>query len=383
MHKLSAVDHLDRLIAFNTVSSRSNTALIDWIEVFCRQYSARVRRFPNNAGDKTCLFVSLGPDALGGIVLSAHTDVVPTEGQAWHADPFTMRRDHGRLIGRGATDMKGFIACCLAVVPHVSRLSLKRPLHLALSYDEEVSSDGVQPMADWLGRSGLDPALAIIGEPSSMQVVTAHKGGLLNRVRIKGKPGHSSQPDRHVNAVMVAAQLIAHIEAVQRELRAGPVFSGLDPAYSTTQVNMVHGGTAQNIVAEHCEFSWEARFIPGQDDLAMVEAVKAFAARELEPAMKAIDNACGIEFIIEAHVPALRPNANADLERHLMELLGQSAPKAVSYGSEAGIFQAAGVPAIICGPGDIAQAHQPEEFIAQSDLDSCVDFLVKVAGTLT
>jgi acetylornithine deacetylase len=382
MNEQSVIEHLDKLISFNTVSHRSNLEFVGWVEEFCGRYGARFQRFPNAAGDKTNVLVSVGPDVAGGLVLSGHTDVVPIDGQEWLGDPFKMRLQDGRVIGRGSTDMKGFIACCLAIFPHVSRSNLRRPLHLALSYDEEAGCNGVRPMAEWIGQSDLRPSLAVIGEPSSMKVVTAHKAGLLVHVRVRGKSGHSSQPHRYVNAVMIAARLIAHIDRVGGGLREGPRFEGLDPPYSTTQVNTVAGGTALNVVAEHCEFLWEGRFIPGQSDMAMVNAVKDFAVRELEPAMKGIDPVCDIEFTVLAQVPALRPNADSSYEAVFMELLGQSRASAVAYGSEAGIFQTAGVPAIICGPGDIAQAHQPEEYIAYSQLECCVDFLHKAAGTL-
>ncbi|WP_180899905.1 acetylornithine deacetylase [Martelella soudanensis] len=376
------LEHLDRLIAFNTVSARSNLAIIGWIEHYCRNHGGRTRRFENEGGDKANLLVSFGPDRPGGIVLSAHTDVVPTEGQAWRGDPFRMRRGNGRLIGRGTADMKGFIACCLAAVPEVSQMALERPLHLAFSHDEETGCNGVRPMVDWIAGSGLAPRLAIIGEPSSMQVVNAHKGCLITRVRVSGKPGHSSKPEICVNAVTVAARLITEIEHRHVALRDGPRFERLDPPQSTTQVNRIVGGNALNIVAEDCEFLWEARFIPGENDQVLLDDIRAFAAAELEPAMKAVEASCGIDFSIEAHVPALEPNADPALERDVMALLGQSEADAVSYGSEAGIFQRAGIPAIICGPGDMADAHRAEEYVTEAELRTCVDFLGSLIGKM-
>lgn len=383
MAEFSVVDHLAKLVGFNTISEASNLGLVDWVEEFCRPHGVRIRRFPNQAGDKASLLVSVGPERPGGIVLSGHTDVVPTTGQDWLADPFVLRSSEGRLIGRGATDMKGFLACCMAMLPAWARADLQRPIHLAFSYDEEVGCTGVGPMAEWIGQSAMKPRLAIIGEPSSMQVINAHKGGLIGWATVTGKAGHSSQPDRYVNAVMIAAKLIAFIEDLRAEMRTGPFFETLDPPYSTIQVNTVQGGSHGNIVAAACRFFWEMRIIPGQSDHAVLDRIVTYARHELEPAMKAIDPACGIDFDIQARIPALLPNADLGLQDRVMDLLGQTVPQAVSYGSEAGIFQEAGVPAIICGPGDIAQAHQPEEFIERSQLDACVTFLERMTATLT
>ncbi len=383
MAELSITDHLARLVGFNTISEASNLGLMDWVEEFCRPYGARIRRFPNEAGDKASLLVIIGPERPGGIVLSGHTDVVPTTGQSWLADPFVLRNSEGRLIGRGTTDMKGFLACCMAMLPTWSRGELQRPVHLAFSYDEEVGCTGVGPMAEWIGQSGIKPRLAIIGEPSSMQVINAHKGGLIGWVNVTGKAGHSSQPDRYVNAVMIAAKLAAFIEDLRAEMRTGPFFERLDPPYSTIQVNTIEGGSHGNIVAAACRFFWEMRIIPGQSDHAVFDRIVSYARQELEPAMKAIDPACGIDFDIQARIPALLPNTDRSLQDEVMALLGQEVPQSVSYGSEAGIFQEAGVPAIICGPGDIAQAHQPEEFIELSQLDACIAFLQRLTATLS
>lgn len=383
MQEVSVSDHLARLVAFPTISSVSNLTLLDWIEEYCRAYGGRSRRFFDATGTKANLLVSVGPDQPGGIVLSGHTDVVPCEGQAWLDDPFILRRDGARLVGRGSTDMKGFLACCLAALPNLARSPLRRPLHLAFSYDEEVGCTGVGSMADWIGLSDLKPGIAIIGEPSSMRVINAHKAGLVAKVSVKGKPGHSSQPELGVNAVMTAAGLIAEIEDLRVKLKTGPFFEQFSPRYATTQVNMIQGGTQLNIIAEHCQFMWELRALPGQDDMALFDQIRRYAAQTLEPAMKAIDPACGITFEVLARVPALQPNIDCRAEAAIFNILGQSAPEAVAYGSEAGIFQAAGIPAIICGPGNIAQAHQPEEFIEQAELDKCVDFLLQLGQTLT
>jgi len=372
---------LASLVAYPTVSAVSNLDLIRYVEEQTAPFGGCVRRFANPEGDKANVLISIGPEAPGGIIFSGHTDVVPTEGQAWTGDPWTLREANGRLIGRGATDMKGFLACCLAAVPGIAKKNLKKPIHLAFSYDEEVGCTGVGSMAEWVGSSDLKPRLAVIGEATSMDMIAAHKGGLIGWCRIKGKPGHSSQPDRYVNAVMVAGDMIGEINRIREDMRDGPRFEGLDPPYSTIQVNVIRGGLHGNIVSESCEFFWEMRLIPGQNTHDVLDRMKRFAAEKLEPAMKAIDPSCGIDFHVQASIPGLKPNNDPALDAELLGLLGRSEPRYVSYGTEAGIFQIAGVPSVVIGPGDIADAHQPDESVAISELEKCTAFLDKLGDS--
>ncbi|MGV8935591.1 MAG: acetylornithine deacetylase [Allorhizobium sp.] len=373
--------HLADLVAFPTVSAVSNLDLLDHLEKVVAPFGARLQRFADPTGQKANLLVSIGPQEPGGIIFSGHTDVVPTAGQAWTGDPWTLRESGDRLIGRGSTDMKGFLACCLTALPAIAAQPLKRPVHLAFSYDEEVGCTGVGSMAEWIGQSDLKPRLAVIGEATSMDLVSAHKGGLIGWARVKGKPGHSSQPDRYVNAVMVAAEMIAEINRIRADMRQGPQFEGLDPPYSTIQVNLVKGGLHGNIVAETCDFFWEMRVIPGESDMAVLERMKRFASEQLEPAMKAIDPACGIEFDIQARIPGLKPNGDDALTTELLQALGRTEPRFVSYGTEAGIFQDAGVPSVVIGPGDIADAHQPDEPVEIAELERCIAFLEQLGKT--
>jgi acetylornithine deacetylase len=372
---------LAALVSFPTVSAVSNLDLLAYVEKQTAPFGGRVRRFANPEGDKANLLVSIGPETSGGLVFSGHTDVVPVKGQAWTGDPWTLKEADGRLIGRGATDMKGFLACCLAALPGIAAKPLKKPIHLAFSYDEEVGCTGVGSMAEWVGASNLKPRLAVIGEPTSMDLIAAHKGGLIGWCRIKGKPGHSSQPDRYVNAVMIAAEMIAEMNRIRADMRNGPQFEGLDPPYSTTQVNIVNGGVAGNIVAEQCDFFWEMRIIPGQSEMAVLERMKRYAAETLEPAMKVIDPACGISFEVQALIPGLKPTNDPALDAELLALLGRDQARYVSYGTEAGIFQIAGTPSVVIGPGDIADAHQPDESIAISELEKCTAFLDRLADS--
>ena len=376
----NVAEHLARLVSFPTISASSNLDLLDYVEEVAKPYGATFRRFPNKAGDKASLLVTIGPEVAGGVALSGHTDVVPTEGQAWTGDPWTLRERDGWLVGRGASDMKGFLASCLTAIPEMAKTPLQRPIHLAFSYDEEVGCTGVHEMAEWLGASDMKPRLAVIGESSEMGVVGAHKGGLIGWTTVRGKPGHSSQPDKYVNAVMIAAELVAEINRIRAEMREGPTIEGIEPPYSTIQVNQIMGGLHGNIVAEECRFFWEMRIVPGESDYAVLERMQAHAAT-LEPAMKAIDPACGISIDVQARIPALKRNDDPAIEAEMLSLTGANHVRIVPYGTEAGIFQNTGVPAIIVGPGTNGQAHQPDEAIPLAQLERCVAFLGRLAAT--
>jgi acetylornithine deacetylase len=371
-------DVLERLVGFPTVSASSNLPLLDWIEQHVAGHASAIRRFPDETGEKANLLVTFGPEQPGGIVWSGHTDVVPVDGQAWTGDPFVLRRDGERLIGRGTTDMKGFLACCLALAPWLGAAPLTRPVRFAFSYDEELGCKGVRSMVDGLAASGADTRLAVIGEPSRLRLVDTHKGGLIGWAHVRGIPGHSSQPDRYVNAVMVAAELIAFVNRLRAELREGPAWPALDPPYSTIQVTQIAGGTAGNIVPEACDFFWEMRTIPGVDAHALLARIQAFAD-ELAAGMRAIDPRAGIELELVAEIPPLAPNPDAAIERELLVRLGQPEAAAKPSGTEAGVFQRAGIPAIVLGPGETAQSHQPDEFIAESQLAGCIELLAWMA----
>lgn len=373
--------HLADLVAFRTVSAVSNLDLVAHLEGLAAHVGGRVRRFCDPSGEKANLLLSVGPEVAGGLVFSGHTDVVPVEGQSWTADPWVLRDTGERLVGRGATDMKGFLACCLAVLPEIAARDLKRPLHLAFSYDEEVGCTGVGPMADYVGAH-LAPRLAVIGEATSMRMVNAHKGGCIGWAHVRGKPGHSSNPGLGVNAVMIAAELIAEINRIYEDMQDGPAFDALTPPHSTIQVNQISGGSHGNIIAEACKFFWEMRLVPGQTDAPVLERMQARAAA-LEQGMKAVDPSSGIRFEIQARIPPLAPSGDLALETMLMSMLGQDVPEAVSYGTEAGIFAAAGTPSVVIGPGNIRDAHQPDEPIDIAQMSDCCDFLRSLSDTLT
>ena len=369
----TSIDLLRRLVAFPTVSDTSNLGLIDWIGETLAPLAPRLQRFPSPDGSKTNLLASFGPEAPGGLLLSGHTDVVPVAGQSWSADPWMLREADGKLTGRGACDMKGFLACCLELAPTLGERRLQRPVHLAFSYDEEVGCTGVGPMADWAGTA-LAPALAVIGEPSRLQLVNAHKGGLIGWAQVTGKTGHSSQPQKGVDAIRVAAECIGRFTALAASFRDGPHDPAFDPPWSTAAVNVIEGGHGRNLIAESCRFFWEMRVLPGVDEQAIFARLVSNIQAELVPAMQAVDPACGVHFEIDARIPALSP-PSSQLEQRLLGVLGQAGSRVVSYGSEAGIFQVAGTPSVIIGPGDIAQAHQPDEWIETAQLAGCTQVL--------
>jgi len=331
---------------------------------------------------KANLFATLGPDSDGGYVLSGHTDVVPVDGQDWSSDPFRPEVRDGKLYGRGACDMKGFVGTALSLAPEISRARLTRPIHFALSYDEEVGCVGVTGLLDDLRQQNLRPALAIIGEPTGMKIVGAHKGGAKLVTRCCGREHHSSGPEKGANAVMMAGEFVTLLDNVWEELRADqdPRF---DPPHSTVQATVIHGGTAVNILAREAEVTWEYRCLPDRDPKAIVERVKTRAAAELLPKYRRRAAEAAFQTVLHAHYPGLAMDEGSPAVRLAQELTGANQVEAVAYGTEAGHFQQYGIPAVICGPGSIEQAHRPDEFCVVSELEACEAFLRKVIARAT
>ena len=311
-----------------------------------------------------------------GIVLSGHTDVVPVDGQDWSTPPFEMVHRNGHLQGRGTADMKGFIACALAAVPAFLDADLKRPLHLALTFDEEIGSCGAPILLDQLAGQPYRPGIAIIGEPTEMRIVSGHKGGFEMTTRITGLEGHASDPRRGVNAVEYAARYISYLGEIARELEArsesGSMF---DPPYSTISVGLIDGGTARNIIAGHCTFDWELRPMPGDDGEAVIDRVRDFAETELLPEMRRVDPDASIETEIAAALPGLDRVPDSPALELIRQLTGLNADNVVPFGSDAGHFQQAEISTVLFGPGSIEQAHKPDEFIAISQMEACLGFL--------
>ena len=378
----AALDIVKSLIAFDTTSRGSNLALIDFAQAFLEESGARCRRSYDAAGRKANLFATIGPEGDGGFVLSGHTDVVPVDGQKWSSHPFKPEVRDGKLYGRGACDMKGFVGAALALAPEIAKAKLTKPIHFALSYDEEVGCIGVTGLLDDLKAQGIKPGLAIIGEPTLMKVVGAHKGGAKLVTRCCGREHHSSQPEHGANAVMMAGEFVNLLDKVWDELRADadPRF---DPPHSTIQANMISGGTAVNILAREAEVTWEYRCLPDRDPNRIVERVKERAEAEVLPKYRARAPEAALETTLHAQYPGLAMDEDSPAIRLARELTGTNMIEAVAYGTEAGHFQSYGIPAVICGPGSIEQAHRPDEFCELSELDACETFLRKLIKKAT
>jgi acetylornithine deacetylase len=377
-----ALDMVQRLIAFDTVSRNSNLDLIAFAQNALEQAGAKTRLTYDAAKIKANLFASLGPQQDGGYVLSGHTDVVPVDGQDWSGDPFTAEIRDGRLYGRGAADMKGFIGVALALLPEFAALDLKRPLHFALSFDEEVGCVGVRRLLEDLEAAQIRPALALIGEPTEMRIVGAHKAGAVIETFARGREGHSSDPSRGANAVMMAGEFIASLAALGAEL-ATDRDEYFEPPYTTIQANMVSGGTAVNVLARDAHVMWEYRALPDRNIDAIVARAKMRADSEILPRYRRGVPEAQFETRVKAAYPGLLRDVNSPAVRLACAVSGSNDVHAVSYGTEAGLFQGAGIPAVICGPGSIAQAHKADEFVSLEQLDACAAFLRRLAHKAT
>lgn len=367
--RLTPLELLERLVAFDTESSKSNVALIDFVAEYLDGWGVPNIRVPNAEGNKATLFATLGPMTDGGVVLSGHTDVVPVTGQAWTSDPFRLRVADGRAYGRGAVDMKGFDALALAMVPAALEAGLIRPIHILLSYDEETTCLGV---ADTIARFGADlprPGAVIVGEPTEMQVADAHKSVVTYNTTVHGHAAHSAKPGLGANAVMAAADLIAELNRIADAMVARGDASGrFDPPNTTVHVGVIEGGTARNILPKLCTFLWEFRGLP---DLDMAEIPALFAAsceRVTRERLNRYGEFGHIATVEEVSVPGLAPDPGSEAEQLALRLAGRNATITVPYATEAGRFQRAGIPTVVCGPGSIDQAHQLDEFITLDEL---------------
>ncbi|PPR23214.1 MAG: Acetylornithine deacetylase [Alphaproteobacteria bacterium MarineAlpha10_Bin3] len=371
----SALDMIRALVGFDTVSSKSNLALIDFVRDYLAGHGIDSRYIRSEDGTKANLWATIGPDEPGGVVLSGHTDVVPVAGQPWESDPFEVVENDGRLYGRGTADMKSFIAIALSLVPDMLARPLTRPIHFALTHDEEVGCLGAPRLiADVLANLPR-PGAVIIGEPTQMRVVDAHKGITAYTTIVTGHEAHSSLTHRGVNAVMQAARLIAHLGDQAAQKAAQPELnSRFDPPYTTIHVGTVEGGTALNIVARNCAFKWEIRALPGDDPQDILARFEAFCRDEVVPAMQRVVPETGVETRPGVIVPALAPEPDSAAEKLARDLTGANATDAVSYATEGGQYQRAGIPAIVCGPGNIEQAHQPNEWIALEQIAASQSF---------
>ena len=378
----SARDMLAKLVSFPTVSRDTNLPLMDFVQDYLKGHGVEATRVYSADGTKCNLYACVGPQEAGGVVLSGHTDVVPVDGQAWDTDPFTLVEKDGRLYGRGSCDMKGFEALALCAVPKALAAGVKRPLQLALTYDEETGMDGAYRLVPEMAGNMPPASAVIVGEPSEMQVVTGHKGGLMLHTHVYGFEVHSSLVHTGVSATMTAARLITMLEAKMMENKAKADPNSLFvPPYTTLHVGMVEGGTARNIVAKDCWFSTDVRVIPGEKSTDYVDWYKGICA-EIEAEMQKIRPETRIEVQVRGDVPGCRPEMATEAEALCRALTGDNAEHVVSYGTEAGIFQDGAYSACICGPGSIEQAHQPNEFIEISQLAAGEAFMDRLIQRL-
>ena len=375
---------LERLVAFDTTSHLSNLALIEWVERYLAGHGIASRRIVSDDGAKANLLATIGPASEGGVVLSGHTDVVPVAGQAWSSDPFVLVEREGRLFGRGSCDMKGFLALALAAVPDFLDAGLKRPAHLAFSYDEEIGCFGAPAMIDLIGRELPRPALVVVGEPTSMEVVSGHKGIGFWRVTVTGREAHSSRTDLGVSAVMGAARLMGELAAIAERLtRAADPASIFLPKGPTLTIGTVAGGTAGNILARQCVFQFDLRGLPHDGSRA---ALGGFfdLARQIDAEIKVQAPEGGVVVEQLADVPPLRADPASEAEAFVRRLAGDNGPARVaSFASEAGQFQGAGLPAVLCGPGSIDQAHQPDEYVDITQMQRGAAFMARLVEALS
>ena len=374
---------LSQLIAFDTTSRNSNLELIDYVREVLKPFGVDIELTFDRDRNKANLFATLGGGSAPGVVLSGHTDVVPVTGQDWSLDPFQSEIRGERMFGRGTCDMKGYIAACLTKVEDILEADLATPVHFAFSYDEEVGCVGVTDLLEELKKKPVQPRACIIGEPTSMKVIRAHKGMLFKRCCIHGKSAHSSLVDQGVNAITVAARIIANIDSIQKRIQEeGPFDAGFNPPYTTLHSGVIRGGTVNNIIPSYCEFEFEIRNLPEQSPWPLFREVEDFA-NALLPDMHRISGETGIDWHAIADYPGMDTPVDDKLIAEISGLLGTSSvPGKVSYGTEGGHFQSAGIPTIICGPGTIEQAHKPDEFIDLDQLNQCDRFLSTLIESL-
>lgn len=373
---MTEFDILERLVSFASVVGRPNAEIVAWIRDYAQSHGAQVTTATGPEGDRANLFATIGPRDVPGVILSGHMDVVPAGEAAWSSDPFTLRCDGDRLYGRGTSDMKGFLACALAALPALSKMPLKRPVHLAFSYDEEAGCKGVPHLIDLIPTLCARPHMCIVGEPSGLRAIRAHKGKAAVRVTVKGRSGHSSRPDQGLNAIHAMSELLTTAVNIATSLTRGPFDSNFEPPYSSLQVGTLAGGQSVNIIPDLCIAEIEARAIAGVAPASLLEPLRqvseALAARGLDTAFEML-----------SEYPALSLAAHTPLAALMQVLTGQEPLAAVSYGTEAGLYQAAGIDSIICGPGDIGRAHRPDEYITRDELGECRQMLLALGAQLS
>ena len=381
----NSVSFIKELVQFDTTSFKSNLQLITFISDYLQGFGVESELVFNQEKTKANLYATLGPKDRPGVMLSGHTDVVPVTGQNWDSDPFQVVQKDSRLFGRGTADMKSFIAVALAYVPEIMQANLKTPVHFAFSFDEEIGCVGVRHLLKMMADMPIKPAMCIVGEPTSMQVVNAHKGKLAQRVTVTGLEAHSSLPHIGVNAVDYAAELIVYIRKMAKELaQNGPFEDGFEVTYTTLHTGKVNGGTALNIVPKTCSFDFEIRNVPGQNPLPILEQIKTYALNTLQPEMQAVNESCGFEFEQLSGYPGMFTPADATVVDFVKGLTAVEGLKKITFGTEGGLFtERLGIPTVVCGPGNIEQAHKPNEYIALDQVENMNSFMQRLINALS
>jgi acetylornithine deacetylase len=375
----AAKEILARLVAFDTTSTKTNLPCAQYVKDYLATQGIEATLLPADDGIHANLFATIGERGDGGVGLSGHMDVVPVTSQKWDTDPFQLTEKDGRLYGRGSCDMKGYLACVLAMVPEFKARQLREPIHIVFSYDEEVGCTGVKPMIAEMGRTIPKPRLILVGEPTMMSVVDAHKGGYRFVTEVTGKDAHSSKPQLGVGAITIAGELIAELSRIEERLKKTHTSPRFDPPYNSIAVTIIEGGIAQNIIPPKCTFHWGVRVLPGFNALTVMRDLDAYAERELLPRMRAVWPDCNVVTTNLGQLPPFSSDSDREATSLALKLMSQNETFAVPYGTEATHFQAAGCASVICGPGDIAQAHQPNEFVAISELENCIAYLGRLA----
>ena len=378
-----SVEMIRRLVSYDTTSRDSNLELIEWVRDYLHGFGIDSHLTFDDDGIKANLYATLGPTDRGGIMLSGHTDVVPVDGQAWDSDPFALAEKDGKLFARGTSDMKSFVAVALAHLPDFVERGLETPLHLAFSYDEEVGCIGVRRLIDQLRGFDVRPEMCVVGEPTDMKVVVAHKGKRSWTCEVTGMAAHSSLAPSAVNAVEYAAELVSFIRRRARHLESkGPFEEGFEPPHSTVHTGVIHGGTQLNIIPERCMFQFEIRFLPFDDHEGFIADVRGFADDELLPEMLAKYEGAAIRFDEMIGFPGLTTPEDSEVARTCLHLAATNQIAKVGFGTEAGLFSESGVPTVVCGPGSIAQAHKPNEYITLDQVEKCDRFMDRLKDRL-
>ncbi|MEE9587773.1 MAG: acetylornithine deacetylase [Hyphomicrobiaceae bacterium] len=379
----SAVEILDRMVAFETISARPNLDFVRYVEDQLMREGVPAHLSHDGAGERANIHAAIGPAVSGGVVLNGHTDVVPVDGQDWTSNPFRLAQRDDRRSARGAVDMKGFLACMLAAVPMWSKKDLKRPIHVSMCYDEEIGGLGAPALVADMGRTVPRPSLAIVGEPTEMNIIAGHKGGFEFRTEFSGLEAHAADPGKGASAIFFAARFINHLEDLANQLADQPdAESPYDPPYTTLNVGTIEGGTARNIIPGRCALDWELRPLPGDDSEALLAGINDYVQTRLLPEMRRLYPDADIRTKLQAKVPALDHRNSDEAATFLHAITGLDNTAVVSFGTDAGHFCNAGISTAVFGPGSIAQAHKPDEYIEVSQIAACMSFFNRLGDHL-